>query len=176
MCTHPIDDLRDATIFLLPPCSSNGFQEFTFSATKTRLKAIVRKYGPFAIGTHTAVYAVTLGCMYNLIGQGVEIASLVEWLPNFANEGGLEAASSEVVISPTQYSPALCLCVCCTTLSNSNLRRSLLSTVCCSLCPNGTHWTPSCYDNCGYFSICYPSMAHAPQTQASPFNCVGQLW
>ncbi len=110
MHTHPIDDLRNATVFLLPPCSSNGFQEYTFSATKARLKAIVKKYGPFAVGTHTAVYAVTLGCMYNLIGQGVEIASLVEWLPNFANNGGLEAASGEVVRSPTPP-PVLCLCV-----------------------------------------------------------------
>eukprot|EP01084_Bolivina_argentea_P198814 340321_1 len=74
---------------------SNQFQEYTFSATKARLKEIVKKYGPFAIGTHTAVYAATLGCAYSLIGQGVDITSLVEWLPYYADEDGLEAASGQ---------------------------------------------------------------------------------
>ncbi len=69
---------------------------------------MVKNYGPFAIGTHAAVYAFTLGCVYNLVGQGVDFASLVAWLPYYTDKEGLEATSSQVGTNPTPP-PVLCL-------------------------------------------------------------------
>ncbi len=82
-------------------------QKYTFSATKARIKEVVKKYGPFAVGTHATVYAVTLGCVYSLIGQGVDIANLVEWLPYSVDKDEFEVASGQVGRSPTSLSVLL---------------------------------------------------------------------